>query len=290
MKPPASAARSSGLGGVNPPASAARPSGLGGVNPPASGPSGLEDVKLSAIAGCSTAAAFSMPSICFKLPIISAISFSSPITSPKSSRLHSLRSAEDWALAAISSFAACWFARLSIITLLLSCRLLLKESRLIMLLCSVSTTPVMLRKAPVTSLIYSACASDACTEFITKAEVWSASFVTPCSKSVILSIDCFVLSASLRISSATTEKPLPASPALAASMDAFNASKFVWDETWYIIWVISSAELIFSCNSCATSVTFWFVTAISSDFSFRCSTSLPPASVAATASLADSNV
>lgn len=34
-------------------------------------------------------------------------------------------------------------------------------------------------------------------------------------------------SASFLISSATTAKPLPASPALAASMAAFNASRFV---------------------------------------------------------------
>ena len=37
-----------------------------------------------------------------------------------------------------------------------------------------------------------------------------------------------LLSASFLISSATTAKPFPASPALAASMEAFNASKFVW--------------------------------------------------------------
>ena len=32
-----------------------------------------------------------------------------------------------------------------------------------------------------------------------------------------------------RISSATTANPFPASPALAASIDAFNASRFVWE-------------------------------------------------------------
>ena len=37
--------------------------------------------------------------------------------------------------------------------------------------------------------------------------------------------DC---SARLLISSATTAKPFPASPALAASIAAFKASKFVW--------------------------------------------------------------
>lgn len=39
---------------------------------------------------------------------------------------------------------------------------------------------------------------------------------------------CCVLSASFLTSSATTAKPLPASPARAASIAAFNASKFVW--------------------------------------------------------------
>ena len=39
-----------------------------------------------------------------------------------------------------------------------------------------------------------------------------------------------VSSASFLISSATTANPFPASPALAASMDAFSASRFVWEE------------------------------------------------------------
>ena len=44
---------------------------------------------------------------------------------------------------------------------------------------------------------------------------------------VILSTDCFEFSASFLTSPATTEKPLPASPALAASIAAFKESKFV---------------------------------------------------------------
>ena len=63
---------------------------------------------------------------------------------------------------------------------------------------------------------------------------------------VIFSVSTLVRSDNSRISSATTANPLPASPALAASIDAFNASKFVWDEIAKIVFVISFTSPTFS--------------------------------------------
>ena len=57
----------------------------------------------------------------------------------------------------------------------------------------------------------------------------------------MISFDC---SASFLISSATTENPFPASPALAASIAAFNANKFVCSATLFIILVISFISFI----------------------------------------------
>lgn len=60
-------------------------------------------------------------------------------------------------------------------------------------------------------------------------------------------VDC---SASLRTSSATIEKPLPCSPALAASIDAFKANKLVCSAIEFITStiVLISFELSFISN------------------------------------------
>jgi hypothetical protein len=50
--------------------------------------------------------------------------------------------------------------------------------------------------------------------------------------------DVFDSSASFLTSSATTAKPLPCSPALPASMLAFNASKLVCSDKFVINWEI----------------------------------------------------
>ncbi len=56
-------------------------------------------------------------------------------------------------------------------------------------------------------------------------------------------------------SSATTENPLPASPALAASIAAFKANRLVWSE---IAWIVSSTLAmvsVFLVNDAITSAT-----------------------------------
>ena len=60
--------------------------------------------------------------------------------------------------------------------------------------------------------------------------------------------------ASFPISLATTENPLPASPALAASIDAFKARRLVWDEICMIDSVMALIRFTLSAASMAFAV------------------------------------
>ena len=56
----------------------------------------------------------------------------------------------------------------------------------------------------------------------------NSSFITPVTILLISMLAFRLCSANFPISSATTANPLPNSPALAASMDAFKDNRFVW--------------------------------------------------------------
>ena len=81
----------------------------------------------------------------------------------------------------------------------------------------------------------------------------------------------FERSASLRTSSATTAKPMPCSPARAASMAAFRASRLVWLAISEITWMIS----LICCDCCR----------ISSIDSIDFCTAVPPSSASVLVSL-----
>ena len=67
--------------------------------------------------------------------------------------------------------------------------------------------------------------------------------------SVIRFVASFVCSDNWRISSATTANPFPASPALAASIEAFNARRLVWLEILKIVATIpfTSSTRLLTC-------------------------------------------
>ncbi len=67
-----------------------------------------------------------------------------------------------------------------------------------------------------------------------------------------------MFSANFLISSETTAKPLPLSPALAASILAFNASKFVCSAIPSITSTMFPIWLIFSNNISRFELMFWF--------------------------------
>ena len=79
------------------------------------------------------------------------------------------------------------------------------------------------------------------------AEIPSIALRTPSLLSFIELI-LIVSSASFRISSATTANPLPLSPALAASIAAFSASRFVWSAMFWITPTISSIRVDLSAR------------------------------------------
>ena len=77
------------------------------------------------------------------------------------------------------------------------------------------------------------------------------------SASLICPEEAWVSVLNVRIWSATTAKPLPASPALAASMEALSASRFVWFVIFSIVpvscFTISNSWLK-SCKTFSSSV------------------------------------
>ena len=101
--------------------------------------------------------------------------------------------------------------------------------------------------------------------FLASFIVLTAAFVSCINSSIISSISSANLpdsSASFLISSATTENPLPASPALAASMAALRANRLVCPAIFPIISlalsILFALSLVFKITLCMSSVALLF--------------------------------
>ncbi|MCY1538271.1 hypothetical protein D9M68_738030 [compost metagenome] len=82
----------------------------------------------------------------------------------------------------------------------------------------------------------------------------ATAWLAPCWRlsisALISSVERWVREARVRTSSATTAKPRPASPARAASMAAFNASRLVCSATPRITPSTSLISPLWPCNAC----------------------------------------
>ena len=105
------------------------------------------------------------------------------------------------------------------------------------------------------SLIFASCFSNASVTFLTVSTLISEFSIRPLTMLLICSVDSLDWSASALICSATTANPRPFSPALAASMLALSARRFVWFDIPAIIsvtFLISCADSFVRCVSLLT--------------------------------------
>ncbi len=107
----------------------------------------------------------------------------------------------------------------------------------------------------------------------------STSFISWLIISVILLVASFVSSDNWRISSATTANPLPASPALAASIEALSARRFVWLDIDIMLPTISSTSLTFSERRFVALTVLLLFSSTVCAWRLRSSTTLAPSSI-----------
>ena len=118
------------------------------------------------------------------------------------------------------------------------------------MLCS-STAPAILPEIAPTSAITVPIACTAATVSLV------ASCISVYLRSAISSVAFAVWPARLFTSEATTAKPLPASPARAASMVAFNANRFVFPAMSPISLNTASILLAAAANACTVLLVRW---------------------------------